>query len=184
MSISTRTRTLNRRFNTNYGFDTIVSDAAAATTTVLPREFSLGAMIKKDNHWSFGIDYSAAQWSRYQSEIQSDSLANTYRLGFGLEYVPDKDAYNRYFRRFTYRLGGFYQLDPRVVGGTQLSSYGLTLGMGMPISLPKKGTVGYTNLSVEAGQFGLDTGIRETYLQFKAAFALNDNTWFYKRRFN
>ena len=35
---------INRRFNTNYGFDTIVSNTAAATTTILPSEFSLGAM--------------------------------------------------------------------------------------------------------------------------------------------
>jgi len=184
MSISTSTRTLNRRYNANYGFDTIVSNIAAETKTILPREFSLGAMITKDNQWSFGVDYSAAQWSNYKSEIQSDSLANTYRLGFGMEYIPDHNAYNRYFKRVSYRFGGFYQLDPRVVNGVQLTSYALNFGMGMPISLPKRGTVGYTNLSIEAGQIGLNTGIRENYLQFKAAFTINDNTWFYKRKFD
>ena len=183
MKVNASTQSLNRRFNTFYGFDTITSTTVASSKATLPLEYSFGAVLKRDQHWLVGVDYSAARWSKYNNPSNSDTLADTYRIGFGFEYIPDVTSYNKYLKRVAYRLGGFYQLDPRIIGGKQLAVFGINAGLGLPIVVPKKGTIGHTNLSFEVGQLGYNTAIGETYLKVKAAFTLNDNTWFYKRQF-
>jgi hypothetical protein len=77
----------------------------------------------------------------------------------------------------------FYGTDPRTVNGQQLTEYGLTFGMGLPLVRPRQQT-SYIDLAFEVGQFGLSEAIRETYLQMTVGFTLNDNTWFFKRKFN
>ena len=184
MEVAGSSRSLNRRYSTFYGFDTIVSDIDNDGSITLPLEYSLGFTLSKDNKWLVGVDYSAARWSEYNSPFQSDTLANTFRIGFGAEYVPDANAYNKYLKRVAYRIGGFYELDPRIIDGEQLATFGLNAGFGFPITLPKKGTVAYSNISFEYGRLGYNTAIGETYLKVKAAFTLNDNSWFYKRKFD
>lgn len=182
--INTAVRTLDRRYNGFYGFDTIVNNANLTAPTTLPMRIGMGVSIEKDDHWLLGIDYSMTRWSNYQNDLKPDSLANTFRIGFGAEYTPDANAYNKYFKRVAYRVGGYYELDPRVIDGEQISIIALTAGMGLPITLPKKGTVGHANISIEGGRLGYNTAIGETYFKTRVAFTLNDNSWFYKRQFN
>jgi hypothetical protein len=59
---------------------------------------------------------------------------------------------------------------------------GVTLGIGLPVILPRQQT-SFVNLALEIGKIGADSPIEETYVRFTAGFTLNDNTWFYKRRF-
>ena len=184
MKVSGSSRSLNRRLNTFYGYDTILADVDNEGTITLPLEYSLGFTLSKDNKWLVGLDYSVAMWSQYESPFQADTLANTSRIGFGAEFIPDANAYNKYLKRVAYRIGGFYELDPRIIDGEQLATFGLTAGFGFPVTLPKKGTVAYSNISFEYGQLGYNTAIGETYLKVKAAFTLNDNSWFYKRKFD
>ena len=184
MSLSTETSSLDRRFNTSYGFDTILATNEILGNTILPSAYSFGVTLAQDNHWLVGLDYSIARWSQYSNPSQADSLGNSFRLGFGAQYTPNIAAFNSYAKRMTYRVGGFYELDPRIIAGEQLVSYGATFGVGLPITLPKKGTVGYTNLGVEVGKLGIGSPIGETYMRITAAFTLNDNTWFYKRKFD
>ena len=185
MNLSTNVESLNRRFSSSYSqFDTISNTSADLGNTVLPANYSFGVTFLKDNHWLVGMDYSIARWSGYSNPSKTDSLSNSFRVGFGAEFTPDYNAFSNYAKRIAYRIGGFYELDPRIVAGEQLTSYGVTVGVGMPISLPKKGTVGYANLAVEGGRLGIGSPIGETYMRITAAFTLNDNTWFYKRQFN
>jgi hypothetical protein len=184
MSLSTETSSLDRRYNVSYGFDTILVTNEVLGNTILPSAYSFGITLAQDNHWLVGLDYSIARWGEYSNPSKSDSLANSFRVGFGAQYTPDISAFNNYAKRMTYRIGGFYELDPRVIQGEQLTSYGMTMGVGLPITLPKKGTVGYSNIGVELGRLGIGSPIGETYMRITAAFTLNDNTWFYKRKFD
>ncbi len=184
MNLSTETTSLDRRFNTSYGFDTISVRNEVLGNTVLPSAYSFGVTIAQDNHWLVGLDYSIARWGNYSNPSKTDSLGNSFRIGLGAQYTPNILSFNSYLKRMTYRIGGFYELDPRIIAGEQLVSYGATFGLGLPITLPKKGTVGYTNLGVEVGRLGVGSPIGETYMRITAAFTLNDNTWFYKRKFD
>jgi hypothetical protein len=52
----------------------------------------------------------------------------------------------------------------------------------LPVILPRQQT-SFVNLALEIGRIGADSPIEETYFRLSAGFTLNDNTWFYKRRF-
>ena len=103
-------------------------------------------------------------------------------MAFGAEYIPDIISYNNYFKRIRYRIGGFYGTDPRS-SGEQLTGYGITFGMGLPIILPQQ-QKSFLNIALEAGQQGSQAYLRETYLRATIGFTLNDDSWFFKRKFN
>jgi hypothetical protein len=80
-------------------------------------------------------------------------------------------------------VGAYYRQDPRSVkGGTDLNDIGFTLGLGMPVIMPRQQT-SFVNLALELGKLGTDSPLEETYFRITAGFTLNDNTWFFKRRF-
>ncbi len=165
--------------------DTILQESGRRQEGSMPSEFSVGIMYEKVNKLRLGAEYSAAAWSGYRNEAKPENLLDTWRAAVGVEYIPDIISYNKYSRRIRYRAGAFYSLDPRSISGEQLKRYGVTLGFGLPIILPRQQT-SFVNIAIEAGQFGLtgDTGLRETYAKATIGFTLNDNTWFFKRKFN
>jgi len=165
--------------------DTILQESGRRQEGTMPSEFSVGIMYEKVNKLRIGAEYSGATWSNYRNEAKPENLLDTWRVAAGVEYIPDIISYNKYSRRIRYRAGAFYSLDPRSISGEQLTRYGVTLGFGLPIILPRQQT-SFVNFAIEAGQFGLtgDTGLRETYAKATIGFTLNDNTWFFKRKFN
>jgi hypothetical protein len=80
-------------------------------------------------------------------------------------------------------VGGFVGKDPRSIDNEQIGEYGVTFGVGFPITLPRQ-QVSFINLSVELGKRGANTSLQETYGEFTVGFTLNDNSWFFKRKFN
>jgi hypothetical protein len=100
----------------------------------------------------------------------------------GLEYIPDNLSYNRYLKRVRYRVGGYYRQDPRSLNDKQLTDIGATFGLGFPLILPRQQT-SFVNLSLEAGKMGAGSAISETYIRMTLGFTFNDNSWFFKRRF-
>ena len=183
-SVNTNTSQLFFRNNPNYNVpaDTIRNVTDLKGEAVLPAEFGIGVMFEKEFKYRLGIDYSAAKWSQYKNDAKPEALLDTWRIAVGGEYTPDYLSYNSQWKRIRYRGGFFYQNDPRVVN-EQLSSYGLTLGMGIPVVLAR-GQVSFIDLAIELGKFGSASSIQETYVKLTAGFTLNDNTWFFKRKFN
>lgn len=165
--------------------DTILQESGRKQKGSMPSEFSVGVTYEKVNKLRIGVEYIASGWSSYTNEAKPENLLDTWRVAAGVEYIPDIISYNKYSQRMRYRAGAFYGLDPRSIDGDQLRRYGVTIGLGFPIILPRQQT-SFVNLAIEAGQFGLpnDTGLRETYAKATLGFTLNDNTWFFKRKFN
>jgi hypothetical protein len=130
-----------------------------------------------------GIEYGREFWSQYENEARPENLSDSWNLRFGAEYIPDMGSYNSYFKKVRYRLGGFYQSDPRTFEVGQLKQYALTIGMGFPIIRPRQQT-SFVNFAVEVGRFGHEDLIQESYIKMGLGFTLNDNTWFFKRKFN
>lgn len=165
------------------GVDTISSQQGIIGSGQLPAEFSIGLMYQKVNKFKIGINYKTAQWSQYENDAQPEDLLNTYQVAFGGEYIPDFLSYNRYLKKVRYRFGAFYGTDARSFNGEQLQEYGVSLGFGLPIILPRQQT-SFINFALEAGKFGLSDSLNETYIRMSVGFTLNDNTWFFKRKFN
>jgi hypothetical protein len=178
-SISARTSS----FYTGSNLDTILSSVERTGTLQLPSELGVGVVYSKLMHWKIGVDYKMTNWSGYDNELNPENLENAWRAAIGGEYIPKYNSYNKYGQRLRYRAGFHYGTDPRVVSGEQLTNMGLTVGVGFPLVLPR-GVPSFVNLGLEVGQLAAPDLISENYFKINVGFTLNDNTWFYKQKFN
>jgi hypothetical protein len=165
--------------------DTLVNftgENALKQKVTLPASFTIGVQyvdaVKLKAGFQFGLDL----WKNYVNEARPEVMRNTVSVSTGIEYTPNAFSYNRYLKRVRYRAGAFYRQDPRLVYGKNLNNVGINLGLGFPITLPRQQT-SFVNFAVELGSLGEGTVIKEQYVKLSLGFTLNDNTWFFKRRF-
>jgi hypothetical protein len=163
--------------------DTLLIQEGVKREVVLPTNFSVGVEYVKADRFKLGAQVLLENWGNdYKNTVREEALNNTVAFSAGMEITPDYASYNRYLRRVRYRFGGYYRQDPRTVRGKDLTDIGVTFGMGFPLILPRQQT-SFINLGIEAGRFGADSPISETYVRMTLGFTFNDNTWFFKRRF-
>jgi hypothetical protein len=163
--------------------DTLTTIQTVQKSGVLPSELGVGIMYSRDNKWRVGVNYSQAGWSAYQNGLHpEEKFADTQAFSIGGEYTPNYVSYNSYFERIRYRMGFNYAADPRIVNGEQLKRNVFTFGGGFPILLPRQQQT-FVNASFQIGQQGSTKQLKETYVNFTLGFTLNDDTWFFKRRF-
>ncbi len=166
--------------------DTIVGIDGEKDKMNMPSIFSFGISYKaisdKKMQWMLGLNYEGASWNNFSSPNHLDDLAFASKMGIGMEIIPEVRSYNSYVKRIAYRLGAFYNKDPRVIGTTQLTNYGITFGFGLPIRVPGNKT-SHINLAFELGKLGTKDIIEENYLRATVGFTLNDKSWFYKRKY-
>jgi len=178
---------LFRRFSPTNGIfvsDTLMEVADQAGKVLLPTEINFGVAYEDLNRLFVGAEYGTANWSNYRNDAQPDDiLANTNRFAFGIQYIPNANSYNSWWARLRYRAGVRLEDDARVLSGGQARRNAVTFGLGIPIVMPRQ-QVSFLNFAVEMGKFGVPDVIDESYIQFTLGFSLNDNTWFYKRKFN
>ena len=152
----------------------------------LPLEFGFGASYYKGEKFMIGADFSTSNWSSYENDadntLEENPMSNTYSVSFGGFYRPNYKSYNRYFKRVYYRYGAYYKSDPRSIGGDQITSYGLTLGMGMPFIYQRK--ISHANIGVEFGKRGSNSPIAESFFKISLGFTFNDDEWFIKKKYN
>lgn len=184
-SFRTNTSRFYHRDNfSNLGIlDTILYEEDIKQDGQFPLELTFGMTYERANKYRFGFEYRMANWSDYENEAKPEELSDTWRFSVGGEIIPDFLSYNSYLKRMRYRFGVFYGQDPRSFDGTQLTEYGISFGLGFPIIMPRQQT-SFINLAVEAGRFGLSEGLQETFVKMTIGFTLNDNSWFFKRKFN
>ena len=153
----------------------------------LPAEIGLGFQFVESVRLKAGMDVTYADWSSYKNDAKPDSslvnFKSSIKLAAGIEYCPNPDDYKYYYRKIRYRFGVYYEQDPREISGVQLSNYGLSIGFGMPIKLPRQQT-SFVHWAIEAGQFSGSNNIKESYVRLHFGFTFNDSSWFYKRRFD
>lgn len=186
--ISTNSSDLYLRSNTvsyspNPVIDTLSNLTDFEQKMTLPAEFAFGVTYQNINKLRIGLEYSLGMWSQYDNPAKPDNLVNNSRFALGLEYRPDATSYNSYSKRMFYRAGFFTGTDPRSVGGEQIGHTGISLGLGFPIIMPRQ-QLSFFNVSLELGQFGIKDVLQENYARLTLGFTLNDNTWFFKRKFN
>ncbi len=185
MNIQSKFSQLYYRANLFYNdVDTIRHVPVTTLRATLPMELGGGVMYQKPNKFRLGINYSTALWSNYENETKPESLKNAYQVSAGGEIIPEYDSYNNYFKKMRYRFGAFYKTDPRSDGfNEQLTGYGITLGAGFPIILPRQ-TTSFVDIAFELGRFGSDQALMENYINMTIGFTFNDDKWFIKRKFN
>lgn len=162
--------------------DTLTQETDLRRDLTLPAAITFGIQYVSLEKFRFGAQVGFESWSNYKNEARPETLRNTISISGGAEFIPDFSSYNRYAKRVRYRVGAYYRQDPRVVNGEGLNDVGLSFGFGFPIVLPRQQT-SFVNTAFELGKLGGNSPIEETYFRISLGFTLNDNTWFYKRRF-
>ena len=186
--INTKSSNLYTRSNfTSYSpnpvIDTLSNVADLKQKLTLPAEFTFGVTYEEINKLKLGVEYGLGQWSQYENPAKPENLLNSGRFAVGLEYLPDATSYNSYTKKMYYRAGFFTGTDPRAIDGEQLKQTGISIGVGFPIFMPRQ-QLSFFDLSLELGRIGVKDVIRENYAKLTFGFTLNDNTWFFKRKFN
>lgn len=184
-NIRTNASQFYERFNPFYASpqDTILDVTDVRGNATLPAAFGIGAVYGVSNKWKVGLNYDAEAWSNYKNDAKPETLSDSWRFSVGGEYIPNYSSYNSFRKRVRYRLGAFYGKDPRSIDGEQINQFGVSFGMGLPLTLPRQ-QVSFINIGFEFGQNGGNTTLQETYGRVTLGFTLNDNSWFYKRKFN
>jgi hypothetical protein len=165
--------------------DTLVNftgEKALKQKVTLPASFTIGIQYVDAVKFKAGFQFGLDLWKNYVNEARPEGMRNTISASTGIEYTPNAFSYNRYLKKVRYRAGAFYRQDPRLIYGKNLNNVGINLGLGFPITLPRQQT-SFVNFAVELGSLGEGTVIKEQYVKLSLGFTLNDNTWFFKRRF-
>jgi hypothetical protein len=139
---------------------------------------------------SVGVDFTATNWSNYRYFNAADLLQNTWQVKAGAQFVPDiktETKRSSYWSSVIYRAGFNYSKEPFTVLGADLKSYGVTLGVGLPIRRFTFADINRSNVinaAFEFGQRGNNTSaLRENYFRFSLGFSLSD-IWFIKRKYD
>ena len=183
-SFNTRTDDLFLKVNlATQRIDTVSVLRGARGEGRLPAEFGFGVMYKNRDFLKIGVDFALTTWSDYVNDARpGEQLSDTWRIGAGAEWCPDPTSYNNFAKRVRYRFGIFAGKDPRTVGGSQLSTAGVSVGLGLPVIMRQD--VSFVNIGFEFGRRGASDFLQGTYGRITLGFTMNDNTWFYKRKFN
>ncbi len=176
-------RSRGRNSNGTYASpDTLVYLPDQNADVTLPATVSLGLTYVKANKLKLGVQYDYAAWSNYENNIRPFKMRNTSSIAAGLEYIPNFSSYNKALARVRYRVGAYYRQDSRIINNENVDDLGISFGFGLPVILPRQGT-SFVNTSFELGKIGGGTSVEEAYFRINLGFTLNDNSWFYKRRF-
>ncbi len=166
--------------NPEYLGDTIISTTEDKGKVLLPAQIGGGLVLEQPMHWKIGIDFNWQEWSKYKSFGISDSLANSWNISVGGEFIPDHDAIKSYLKKIRYRLGFRYSHTNIYLKGNHLNEIGISFGFGLPI-VRSKSTF---NLGFEFGKFGTtnDNLIRENFVKFTLGLSIYEN-WFIRRKY-
>lgn len=148
---------------------------------VLPKYISAGIAYKLDEKMLFVADYSMQNWADYTLFGESDNLANSMKISGGMQYTPEYNSVNKYYKRMDYRIGASYSNTPLQFEGTQLKEMSVSVGFGIPV---KKSRTKY-DVSLTLGQRGTTDNslIKEQFVKFGLSVSY-DGIWFVKRKYD
>lgn len=160
--------------------DTIVYADGESGSVTYPTAFGGGISLHKGNTWLVSAEYSQQNWNDFQSFGVSDSLSKAMNVSVGGYYLPYREGITRYWERIHYRMGFRYSKSYLELRNNQISEFGLTFGVGLPV----RGSYSTFNLALEVGQRGtLNNGlIKENFVRFTLGIAMFER-WFIKRKF-
>lgn len=168
---------------------TAAPDTVAPGVIKLRNNFSLassyGAGIAYD--WNgrlhAEVDFTYQPWkdAKY-AQIENFSatrLDNRWKVGAGLSYQPDPRG--SYFKRVTYRAGGYYNRDYMMVGDNHVRDYGVSCGFGFPTTSISYKTIINLGFEYRQRQSTPNPLLKERY--FNVTLGVNFNgTWFLRNK--
>ena len=165
--------------------DTIFSSNLIKGEITLPMSIGVGLGYQYSDKFTLGVDYRMQNWSDALFFGIADSLGNSSRLSFGLDYIPAGSTGGalKYKQKVHYRMGAHYEQSYLKFNNmnSPLTDLGISFGLGLPMRRSKTSF----NISFEIGQRGTieNDMIRERYAIIGIDFCLSD-VWFIKRKFD
>ena len=190
----------------NYSYPGSIVDTAEVITdnkgiVRLPESYNVGVEYRlngKEKAYllKFSADVKHQKWSDYTEEFGDVKVENTFKdrtvTSFGLQYTPHvgrnaNDNLVSYVGKIHYRIGFNYTLSQLFVNNTQLTDYGMSFGLGLPITTGNSNT--NINFGMTYGSLGTtDLGlIKEKYLGAFVGITVSPgiyDRWFLKRKYD
>jgi hypothetical protein len=174
------------QYDANFNLTTIdVADELVTNINLrFPTNLTFGAGIGESRKWLVGTQVSvraAASLSSAYNSQNNVSYEGSQKIGIGGYFIPNYNSFSSYFKRVVYRAGLRYEKTGLVVNSQSIKDFGLTLGLGFPVS----GSFSNINIGFEMGKKGTTSAnlVQENYANLSLSLSLNDK-WFEKRKFN
>ena len=185
----------------HYRFDAQGNESAASDSLIniknpkakiqLPQIHHFGVSYQRDQKFLVGLDYNMGNWSALSIDGVNSGMVDSRTLNLGGQITPNINALNNYWATVDYRLGAIldqsYFKVPNPTGGgqTDIKSYALTFGLGMPLRSVNGQSYYKINLAAELGRRGTIANglVRENYVKIRIGFTLNDR-WFQRYKFD
>jgi hypothetical protein len=151
----------------------------------LPLINRFGITYQKDNKFVLGAEYKTGSWSDVTINGTNAGLQNSQSFIVGAQLTPNINSIGSYLAVVDYRLGFNYDKTYININGTDITQYGASLGLGIPIPNTSRTSFYKINFAAEVGRRGTleNNLVRETYFNFRLGFTINDK-WFQKFKFD
>ena len=162
-----------------YVIDTLVNTQSSSWLQ-MPQGIGFGVSLQKNEQWTLAADFNWTQWSKFAREGVTEALQDSWNVVLGFEFTPVHSNISGYFRKVTYRFGGFYERGFLSLNGHSINRVGATAGFSLP--LPR--TPSKVDVALEAGQYGtrMDGLIQERYFKMSVGISVFEH-WFMKRKY-
>jgi len=156
------------------------------TELKIPTVTTLGLGFGEERKWFVGGEYSLQALSSFSNDFlgqENVSYVDASTIAFGGHFIPEYRALSGYFKRITYRAGMRYEQTGLVVNNREINNFGITFGLGLPLTGVGPAAFSNLNLGFELGRRGTTAAglVEESYLKINIGLSLNDR-WFIKRR--
>ncbi len=153
---------------------------------VMPAKYG-GGIFYGDNKWQFAADYTYQNFANaFETNTSTTgvSLTEAHTAHIGLAFTPNKNDIRSQLKRWTYRIGAYYNNSYMLIDQVNVNTFGVTFGADIPLRQNKnsKMTVG-----LDYSWRGVDQGrqIKEQVFRVNIGFTLfGTDMWFEKRKFN
>jgi len=164
----------------------------------IPSSIKVGASVLLYQNMELSAQYERQDWSTYKESFDqqssSDTLVSASSISFGIRYTPsDVFSTANYFERIQYRVGIRAGQSALQFNNTQLTEFGTSFGIGLPLrkSTTSKNefrSLSMLNFGVEFGNRGQinDGLIKENFTTVYFGISIMpqvQNRWFVKRKF-
>lgn len=141
----------------------------------IPMNIAGGLSLRRGDRWLAGVDFAMQDWSKFEALGIKDSLARSMQIAIGGQYKLDKILIRGGFR---------FQQTYLQIRENQLSEYGISFGVGLPV-YNKAYSISMISAGVELGQRGTSDSelIKEHFGRIWLSFTMNQDRWFKRREY-
>jgi hypothetical protein len=171
----------------DFRLDSVSETTGVKGDVIYPASYTAGFVVdhqkEKGGGWMVGLDFIQNKWKDYRFFGASDAVKNNWQIRAGGQIRPEPNR--NYFSNVAYRAGFFTGPDYITAGGN-LPTWGVSLGLGLPLAnynrLTNQAT--FINLALEYAKRGNDDNVlKENTFRFSVGLNFSD-LWFNKRKYD